>query len=1003
MSQFSAINRQKLTVGGGFSAEEINILESIPNGGYTTVGLSGLSRAELLDLQAKLNNIKPKYELFLQNIGLPFGYPTNDDEQVLFNVGVWLRDSLLEIATALSGTPLSGPIISVSNTLDFGSIEVGKTTSLSFTIKNDGNADLLINGYTINQIPEFFTVGPEWNDFNRNNPMVIKANSESKPLGVSFKPTTQKSYSTTISFFSNSPANSGNNSITIKGVGTPPADPGVDSVLGKKATGTTRIFFLKNLREGYRTTNNSPDINSPYFDARTTKHSVELIADLYQCYTKPGETTTTTSRVLDGVCIAEGIGSFWFEECDEFLGGLLPVYQYYYKESDLNEYRSWRKSGQSGVLEDQRKLRAFSDEMDAGTGFWGLFNPNDPDTIVCSQYQKAKTLYVGEVVANKLTKSTNVKIYDARNTQTQKRSVTTAPTRPDLLSPISGQPRTILQHGFISNEAFGRLSCLSPDTGCYVSSENPMTGPDSTRAVGEQIVRLAKNGRSAVPEQIPSDPCYRGYRTKYIRGYVHERKWEVMLNCLSGMFRVYEWRIEEALFEQNGQDFEVWEDVQFAGTEIGFNDVCIPDEVVKDQEPYVDASDIRGCYELHTAKIFHKYPDYSVPGMEDYIKGPQTLTTQDYSGLGPGIKLLRKVQRADCIDTPVRVFHPLIKGKDIMAASDILVTKGLFNHTQSLLSYSTSSKQSINSKKYYYDIVDETRIINGDPVVYFSVAYGNRYGSGSLYDGYEFNDSPSRAVYGQYRLLALDESETEFNVYTDGGRVTSRGDIYAISFNRDSLTDRIDPGNFEISLSGSGGIITLMDNSNDILEDKFSNQYVYTYFDIVSGSLTNGIQSTGFGNQTTNPFFTSYGRVYPNLGFIILDAEKLDDEIGLSTNLDNNVDGDNSYKIFTAISGAASEGYPLKVRSSKNKKTNHYFVRVGASTSNYTNNPTVMDESTDNNNYIKNNYFRYRPTTYITTVGLYNDMNELLAVAKLSKPILKTFDKDILIKIRLNW
>jgi hypothetical protein len=63
----------------------------------------------------------------------------------------------------------------------------------------------------------------------------------------------------------------------------------------------------------------------------------------------------------------------------------------------------------------------------------------------------------------------------------------------------------------------------------------------------------------------------------------------------------------------------------------------------------------------------------------------------------------------------------------------------------------------------------------------------------------------------------------------------------------------------------------------------------------------------------------------------------------------------------------------------------------------------MVDENNQNNNIMKYNYFKYNPITYITTVGLYNDAKELLAVAKLSKPILKTPNKDILIKIRLNW
>lgn len=883
---------------------------------------------------------------------------------------------------------------------NFYDVTIGEPQEKQIVIKNNGTADLII--YSIGPINSTIFSAKGWGTF----PYTIPKNGGSTELTVIYSPTTVGTERPlTLSINSNS--TKGSNVIVINATAKLPTDPGEGNALPKKATGTKRIFVLKNIREVFSESPNNPDINSPYFDQRRTKHSPKIVADIYQCYKKPNTLKETQSLVLEGVAIANGIGSFWYEDCNQFIGGLLPVYQYYYDVSDVSVTSNWVKIDTRDPLSltysvydvnEAIKFKGILDEvrneLNNGTADWG--DINNPCAIFGTN-----SLYVRTVVDQKFTRKTSVKIYNAINNQKQNRSVTTDPTKPDLLTPISGLAIDTLSAAYISNKAYGRLSCLSPNTGCYIVDESPVLG--KTQPIGEQLVKLAKNGRSAVPEQIPSDPCYRGYRTKYIRGYMHQQLWNVQLDCLGKTFPTTEWRTDESLFEQKGQTFEVWEDVQFAGTEIGFNDVCIPDEVAKEQEPYVDASDIRGCYELHTSKIFHKYPDYSIRGMDDFIKGPETLTTQDYSGLGPGIKLSRKVQRADCIDTPVRVFHPLIKGKDIMAARDILVTKGLFNHTQSLLSYSTSSKQSNDSKKYYYDIVDETRIINGEPVTYLSVAYGNKYGSGSLYEGYEFNDSPSRAIYGQYRLLALDQSEKEFKFYSSGSYGSTRKDIYSISFNRDSLTDRIDPGNFELSLSGSGGIITLIDNSKDILEDKFSNQYLYTYFDIVSGSLSDGIQPSGSGTLATNPNLTTYGRVYPNLGFIVLDAEKLDNEISLGTNLGNNVNGDNAYKIFTAISGAASEGYPLKARSSKNKKTNHYFVRVGASTSNYTNNPTVTDEILANQNYIKNEYFRYRPTTYITTVGLYNDMNELLAVAKLSRPIIKTPDKDILIKIRLNW
>jgi hypothetical protein len=43
------------------------------------------------------------------------------------------------------------------------------------------------------------------------------------------------------------------------------------------------------------------------------------------------------------------------------------------------------------------------------------------------------------------------------------------------------------------------------------------------------------------------------------------------------------------------------------------------------------------------------------------------------------------------------------------------------------------------------------------------------------------------------------------------------------------------------------------------------------------------------------------------------------------------------------------------------------------------------------------------PKVYMTTVGMYNDSNELLAVAKLSKPLLKSFSREAIVKVKLDF
>lgn len=921
--------------------------------------------------------------------------------------------------------PSTKPIISVTG-VDFGDLEIGKSTTLPIKIENKGDDVLEIIGYSNFTNPQFSQ--DAFPTMTPDTPFVIEVGRTENVL-VTFKPTGVYPINETIRFITTA---TGTNTAVVKGNGIPVIDAGIESILGKKRTNSKRILTIKNVREVSLRTKNNSDINSPYFDNQVTTHRAKIVADIYQYYTPFGQDKQIENKLLENVVIAEGVGSFWFERCDDFLGGLKPSYQYYYDMAEITDISSWKTlikeeysidavagfgQGQIGISQTdfnssfafKQKVLKIKEEIETDNSFWGVFNATSPQEVSKQPGQLSTSAYLSSVISTiaKLTKKQNVKIYGGfkENLQTRSQSITDQ-KQPDLISSVQGNTVNQLKDVFISNVAYGRLNCLQPRTGCFITDEMPL---EQFQTSGYEVVKLLS--KSSLPEKIPGHACYRGYKATYIRGLTWQRRWEVMLDCLGDVKPEYEWRIDENLFNERGQTFDVWEDVEFAGTEIGFSETCLPMEIPKVQEPYVDMSDNLGCFELQTTKIYMKYPDYNFPGDRDYIRGPESLSQEDYSGIGPGIKLNRKVKRADCDDSPVRVFHPLKIGSDIITGRDNIISNGLFNGSQSPSSYHTSSLQSESSKKYIYNIVDETVTKNGKPISYFSVAYGNKNGSGSVYSGYETSDSTTKAIYSQTRLLALETSESVFKTYTTGSITSGRNDIYLINFNRDSLSDRIDAGNFQISLktldTSSSEVMTFIDNSSDILEDKFSNSYVYSYFDIVSGSLESGIHNSGTGSISTNPQITTYGKVFPSLGLIVFDAQKLDENLSFATDLSSNVDTNNALKLFTSISGAAHLNYHVKARSSYHKKSNHYFVRVSAGTSNYSNNPTMVAErinfSDSIDNKIKHEFFKHNPVTYITTVGLYNDAEELLAVAKLSKPVKKTPENDILIKIRLNW
>ena len=100
--------------------------------------------------------------------------------------------------------------------------------------------------------------------------------------------------------------------------------------------------------------------------------------------------------------------------------------------------------------------------------------------------------------------------------------------------------------------------------------------------------------------------------------------------------------------------------------------------------------------------------------------------------------------------------------------------------------------------------------------------------------------------------------------------------------------------------------------------------------------------------------------------------------------------------LFTAISGGAS----FTLNSNETISSNYIFIRARSSEYNYSENPSFISGSTGE---IVFNSFINTPRTYITTVGLYNDTNELLAVAKLSRPLPKDFTKEALIRVKLDF
>jgi len=335
-------------------------------------------------------------------------------------------------------------------------------------------------------------------------------------------------------------------------------------------------------------------------------------------------------------------------------------------------------------------------------------------------------------------------------------------------------------------------------------------------------------------------------------------------------------------------------------------------------------------------------------------------------------------------------------------------------------SYGTSYYD-VRYTMYYLNVFpDQSSYVNYDP--YFSIAYGNFYGdigSGSFAtESSSIEASPTKAIYTQYKNILLSNSDVNatsngmFSMISASTTATAQ-DIWAINFSAYKMKDRIDEGLLQLNFSGSNGVFTFIDDSIYSTQ----NQYVYQ---IVSGSIS---------SPFTSPTYEGIGLFYPQTGIVILNAALLANKLGINTISGagfNNGGGPlpdgrwpytsgslmpsdiqytyNHMTLFQSMNTAV--GTQMNVRKSEYVPARHYFVRVMNRDFNYSNNPTYVWDGTDGvhpKGQIYNSDFITDPKTYITTVGLYDDGNNLVAVAKLSRPAVKSFDQELLIKVRLDF
>lgn len=353
--------------------------------------------------------------------------------------------------------------------------------------------------------------------------------------------------------------------------------------------------------------------------------------------------------------------------------------------------------------------------------------------------------------------------------------------------------------------------------------------------------------------------------------------------------------------------------------------------------------------------------------------------------------------------------------EDQVLSSDVIISpmwSDNYTTLNTFYSWSVQEQSSNNTAagKFYLSAYQGDITVTQSLESQFSIAYGHISGSGSAYfNALVPSRTPTRDIYGQFRSLIYGDENTPFQF---GGSTYTSRDIIVLSLNRARFKESFNPGSFYLTLKSGSNQIGLIDNSTVTT----TSTYIGTtrVYQILSGSYSSTSQTTSV-YSTTYTDSGSYGIILPDEGLIILNPRALalptnkggiaaifNEDDSATVAAFNTAQGANAHNInnrmvFNMISGSTSPSFNLQ--SYETLSSRYFFTRVKNAEFNYTTNPTVID----NNGNLLYTQLVYNPQTFITTVGLFNNAGDLLAVAKLNKPLVKDFTKELLLRVKLDF
>lgn len=331
-----------------------------------------------------------------------------------------------------------------------------------------------------------------------------------------------------------------------------------------------------------------------------------------------------------------------------------------------------------------------------------------------------------------------------------------------------------------------------------------------------------------------------------------------------------------------------------------------------------------------------------------------------------------------------------MSSKSLDLANDVA---SLQNAVNEVISVTGSIASSDTNVKFYTNIASSSvdpdlggfwqTIFDSNPTsslstAIYDVTYG--YATGSGYNVAVTNSSSQSQkikIYREFAGLLLGDKDLLFNI-----NGVDRKEAVFIAIKRDIFKDELKKGTVNIVI-----------NSSAPTQYTASDTGAAAAFDQTVGGDFAPLKYNGTGSEV--------GLVYYNTGIIVLHPDTAWGAITTWSGSKSLVNNQYSGSINNIVDGFRLKTERIDFHNQTNIRSTVYFCRAGNKEFNYSSNPTFIDSNkrirvtSGSNNQLSR--------TYVTTIGLYDADDNLLAIGKLNKPVMKSPENEAIFRLRIDY